>query len=86
MGALALVVAMSTALSLTRLRDRLPHRREAFLLGGTAIAVVVGSAAAANPTVRFLVPVAPLLVCGGTAALRDLVWLARRSGIPGSGR
>lgn len=72
MGALALVVALSTALALTRLRDRLPHRRESFLLGGAAIAVVVGSAAAANPTVRFLVPVAPLLVCGGTAALLDL--------------
>jgi hypothetical protein len=40
-----------------------------------AIAVVVGSAAAANPTVRFLVPMAPLLVCGGIAALLDLVSL-----------
>jgi len=73
MGALALVVALSTLLSLTRLRHRLPRRRESFLLGGMAIAVVVGSAAAANPTVRFLVPMAPLLVCGGTAALLDLV-------------
>jgi len=77
MGALAVAVALSTALSLTRLRDRLPRRREAFLLGGTAIAVVVGSAAAANPTVRFLVPVAPLLVCGGTAALLDLMRVGR---------
>ena len=73
MGALALVVAVSTLLSLTRLRHRLARRRETFLLGGMAIAVVVGSAAAANPTVRFLVPMAPLLVCGGTAALLDLV-------------
>ena len=67
-------------------QDRLPHRREAFLLGGTAIAVVVGSAAAANPTVRFLVAMAPLLVRGGIAALLDLVQLGRRSGIPASGR
>jgi hypothetical protein len=75
MGALALVVALSTTLSLTRLRSQLARRRETFLLGGMAIAVVVGSAAAANPTVRFLVPMAPLLVCGGIAALLDLVSL-----------
>ena len=78
MGLLALVVAVSPLLSLTRLRPRLARRRETFLLGGMAIAVVVGSAAAANPSVRFLVPMAPLLVCGGTAALLDLVLLVRR--------
>ena len=72
MGALALLVALCAVLSLTPLRHRLARRRETFLLGGIAIAVVVGSAATANPSVRFLVPMAPLLLCGGIAALLDL--------------
>ena len=72
MGALALVAALCAVLSPTRLRERLPHRRETFLLGGTAIAVVIGSAAAANPSVRFLVPMVPLLACGGALGLLDL--------------
>jgi hypothetical protein len=77
MGLLALVVALCAVLSLTRLRERLPRRRETFLLGGVAIAVVVGSAAAANPSVRFLVPMVPLLVCGGTTGLLDLAGARR---------
>jgi hypothetical protein len=77
MAALALVVALCAALSLTPLRKRLPHRRETFFLGGMAIAVVVGSAAVANPSVRFLVPMAPLLVCGGVAGAVDLIYSRR---------
>jgi hypothetical protein len=75
MGALALVVAASMLLCLTPMRRRLEQRRETFLLGGMAIAILLGSAATVNPLVRFLVPLVPLLLCGGIAGALDLLSL-----------
>ncbi len=45
-----------------------------------AIAILLGSAATVNPLVRFLVPLVPLLLCGGIAAALDL--LSLRAGRP----
>jgi hypothetical protein len=75
MGLFALAAGLSAALSLTPLRNRLEHRREVLLLGGIAVAVLVGSAATVNPLVRFLVPMAPLLTVAGVAAVCDLASL-----------
>jgi hypothetical protein len=75
MGLFALVTVLAAALSLTPLRNRLEHRREIVLLGGIALAVVVGSAAVANPVVRFLVPVVPLLTAAAAVAACDLASL-----------
>jgi len=71
MGLLAALALVSTALALTPLRHALTHRRETFLLGCSGLAIAVGSVATANPLVRFLVPLVPLLVCGGACALTD---------------
>jgi hypothetical protein len=75
MGLFALATVLSAALSLTPLRNRLEHRREIVLLGGIALAVVVGSAAVANPVVRFLVPMVPLLTAAATVAACDIASL-----------
>jgi hypothetical protein len=75
MGLFALATVLSAALSLTPLRNRLEHRREVVLLGGMALAVVVGSAAVANPVVRFLVPVVPLLTAAAFTAACDMASL-----------
>jgi hypothetical protein len=66
-------------------RVSLPHRREVFLLTGSALTMLLGSAATSEFVLRYLVPVVPLLVCGGLIASLDLaalVWprLARLSG------
>jgi hypothetical protein len=75
MGLFALATVLSAALSLTPLRSRLEHRREIVLLGGMAVAVVVGSAAVANPVVRFLVPMVPLLTAAAVTAACDMTSL-----------
>jgi hypothetical protein len=56
-----------------------------FLLAGTAVAILFGSVAVVNPNVRYLVPLAPLLLCGGALAARDL-WTAFRPGATGVAR
>jgi len=75
MGLFALATVLLTALLLTPLRTRLTHRREALLLGGIAVAVLVGSAATVNPLVRFLVPMVPLLTAAAVVAACDLASL-----------
>ena len=83
---LATVLALMLALS-TRLRPRLPHRREAFLLVGMAVAMLLGSAATSEFVLRYLIPTVPLLLCGGALAACDLgrLWAARTQGLPRQG-
>jgi hypothetical protein len=55
----------------------LPRRRETLLLAGAALAMLLGSAATSAFVLRYLVPVVPILVCGGLAASADLVGASR---------
>ena len=77
--ALASVAALiaSAALALAR-RAPLPRRREIFLLSGAALAMLLGTAATSEFVLRYLIPVVPLLVCGGAAACADLTAAATR--------
>lgn len=71
-AALMLLLALvSLAISLRRLQ---PHRAETFLFAGAALAMLA-LAASLEYQVRYLVPVMPLLVCGGLVAARDLASL-----------
>lgn len=55
-----------------------PRRREVFLLTGAGLAMLLGTAATSEFVLRYLIPVVPLLVCGGAAAAADLAALAAR--------
>jgi hypothetical protein len=82
MGALALAavaaLVASAAAALMRRRP-LPRRREVLLLSGAALAILLGTAATSDFVLRYLIPVVPLLVCGGVAACADLLVLAGRA-------
>ena len=75
MGVLALAAVAALLVSgvaaLLR-RTPLPRRREVFLLSGAALAMLLGTAATSEFVLRYLIPVVPLLVCGGAAACADL--------------
>jgi hypothetical protein len=49
-----------------------------FLLAGAGLAMLLGTAATSEFVLRYLIPVVPLLVCGGVAAAADLAALAAR--------
>jgi len=75
MGALALAAVAAllfSAVAALMRRTPLPRRREVFLLSGAALAMLLGTAATSEFVLRYLIPVVPLLVCGGTAACADL--------------
>jgi dolichyl-phosphate-mannose-protein mannosyltransferase len=65
-----------------RLGQRLPRRREVFLLSGAGLAMLLGSALTNEFILRYLIPTVPLLVGGGILAIVDLVALRRRSPAP----
>jgi 4-amino-4-deoxy-L-arabinose transferase-like glycosyltransferase len=69
---LATFVALLAAL-VGRGRFAFPQRREAFLLVGGGVAVLVGSAATSEFVLRYLIPVVPLLLAGGFASAEALV-------------
>jgi hypothetical protein len=73
--ALATLAALALA-AVGRNRYALGRWREAFLLTGMGVAMLVGSVATSAFIVRYLVPTVPLIVCGGTLAVADL-WAAR---------
>jgi hypothetical protein len=56
----------------------MPHRREIWLLTGTSIAILIGATATSEFVLRYLVPVAPLLLAGGVAAIVDMTGLLRQ--------
>jgi hypothetical protein len=81
MGALAIAALVELALAAAAfaLRRRPPpRRREVFLLAGAGLAMLLGTAATSEFVLRYLIPVVPLLVCGGVAAAADLAALAAR--------
>jgi hypothetical protein len=49
------------------------HRREIALLVGSGLAMLLGSAATSDFTLRYLLPSVPLLASGGAIAARELV-------------
>jgi hypothetical protein len=63
-------------------RVRVEHAAQIFLLTGGGFALVLGSALN-HFEPRFLIPAVPLLVAGGTVALRDLVAAVERQRVPG---
>jgi hypothetical protein len=82
MGALAAAALLDllvagAAMALRRARP--PRRREVFLLAGAALAMLLGTAATSEFVLRYLIPVVPLLVCGGMAASADLAALVARA-------
>ena len=70
-----LAVAMLSTL-IPRGRRILRRRREVFLLGGSALALMVGTVATVNYNPRFVVPAIPFLLGSGGLLLTDL--LSRR--------
>lgn len=79
LGCLMVLVTFGLLLPVfTRGRLRMPHRREILLLTGTSIAILIGATATSEFVLRYLVPVAPLVLAGGVAAIVDLAWLLRR--------
>jgi hypothetical protein len=82
MGVLALasvaLMLVSAGAALLRRRPP-PRRREVFLLSGAALAMLLGTAATSEFVLRYMIPVVPLLVCGGAAACADLATLGAQS-------
>jgi hypothetical protein len=78
MGLFALAGVLALAMALIgRGRVPLPHRKEILLFVGAALLMLLGSAATSEFVLRYLIPVVPLLVCGGLAACADLAALVR---------
>ena len=81
MAALAIAALLQLAIAAAAFalrRPPPPRRREVFLLAGAALAMLLGTAATSEFVLRYLIPVVPLLVCGGVAAAADLAALAAR--------
>jgi hypothetical protein len=55
-----------------------PKRREVALFSGSALMLLLGTAASAGFGLRYLLPAVSLLAVGGTLAMHSL-WVARRS-------
>jgi hypothetical protein len=76
MLALAGLLALAAA-AIGRRRVPMLHSRETFLLTGAALAMLLGSAATSEFVLRYLIPMVPLIICGGFAACADLAALVR---------
>jgi len=86
MGAFALVGLVVVMLGVfPRWRQRLPRRREVFLLVGGGLAILL-PAAMNHFELRYLIPSVPLLVCGGVLGLQDLARAFRGAQRPGGSR
>jgi hypothetical protein len=78
LGCLIVLVTFGLLLPVfTRGRMRMPHWREILLLTGTSIAILIGATATSEFVLRYLVPVAPLILAGGVAASVDVARLLR---------
>ncbi|HWD65254.1 MAG TPA: hypothetical protein VG405_08765 [Solirubrobacteraceae bacterium] len=66
------VLSLLGVLTLAGLGFRVASRREVLLFGGTALTLLLGTAATAGFGLRYLLPVVPLLAIGGGLAGRDL--------------
>jgi hypothetical protein len=81
--ALALLAAVAQALLAlsSRWRRALAHTPEVLLLAGVAVAMLLGATTTSAFVIRYLVPVAPLLLVAGAVAVTDLL-AARRPRSP----
>ena len=83
MAALALAALLDLAvagIALLRRRPAPARSSAVLLLAGGALAMLLGTAATSEFVLRYLIPVVPLLVCGGLAAGADLAALVRQRG------
>jgi hypothetical protein len=79
LGGLLVLVTFGLLLPVfTRGRMRMPHAREIVLLTGVPIAMLIGATATSEFVLRYLVPVAPLILAGGVVAIVDMASLRRR--------
>jgi hypothetical protein len=73
---LGLLVLATLAALVVRVADRaraMPRLPEALLLTGMGLVILVAATATSGFIVRYLIPCVPLIVCGGTLALSDLL-------------
>jgi hypothetical protein len=86
MGAFGLVGLVAVLLGVfPTWRERLPRRREVFLLVGGGLAMLL-PAAMNHFELRYLIPSVPLLVCGGVLGLQDLARALRGAQQPSGSR
>ncbi|MDP2709972.1 MAG: phospholipid carrier-dependent glycosyltransferase [Solirubrobacteraceae bacterium] len=79
LGIGTLLAGLATAAAIVlRRRFELEHRREAFLLLGSGLALVVGATATSEFVLRYLMPALPLLWAGIALVLADVLALRRR--------
>jgi hypothetical protein len=64
------LLALAAALAVCLL---VPGRREIFLLAGSAVMLLLGTAATGGFALRYLMPAVPLLAIGGTIAVAELL-------------
>jgi hypothetical protein len=69
------LLALAALLAVWR---RVPARREIFLLAGSAVMILLGTAATGGFALRYLLPAVPLLAIGGGLALAQLLGRNRR--------
>jgi hypothetical protein len=67
------VLALLALCALLAVCLRLPARREVFLLGGSAVMLLLGTAATGGFGLRYLMPAVPLLAIGGSLAAMQLL-------------
>jgi hypothetical protein len=81
LGCLMVLVTFGLLLPVfTRGRMRMPHVREILLLTGVPIAILIGATATSEFVLRYLVPVATLVLAGGVVAIVDMATaMGRRS-------
>ncbi len=72
------VLALLALASLLAVCLRVPARREIFLLAGSAVMILLGTAATGGFALRYLLPAVPLLAIGGSIAVAQLLALRRR--------
>jgi Dolichyl-phosphate-mannose-protein mannosyltransferase len=66
------VLALLALIAVLAVLLRVPARREVFLLAGTALLVLLATAASAGFSLRYLMPAVPLLAIGGALAAAQL--------------
>lgn len=72
------VLALLALASLWAVLVRVPARREIFLLAGSAVMILLGTAATGGFALRYLLPAVPLLAIGGGTAVAQLLDRHRR--------
>ena len=67
------VLALLALAALLAMCLRVPARREIFLLAGSAVMILLGTAATGGFALRYLLPAVPLLAIGGSIAVAQLI-------------